>query len=63
VLSLDKNSIKKIEKILLGFLWVRRNSANGINCQVNWSRVSRPLRLGGLGIPDLRHTTISLWMQ
>jgi uncharacterized membrane protein len=45
VLRMDKKSIKKIEKIFLGFVWVCRNSANGVSCQVNWSRVCRPLRL------------------
>jgi hypothetical protein len=60
VLSMDKKTMKKIERILRGFLWVAREAANGGHCHVNWSRVCRPLRLGGLGIPDLGRTVISL---
>jgi hypothetical protein len=63
VLSMDKKSIKKIERIFWGFLWVDRAAANGGHCHVNWSRVCRPLHLGGLGIPDLGRTTISLQVR
>jgi hypothetical protein len=60
VLSMDKKTLKKIEQILRGFLWVARAEANGAHCHVNWSWVCRPLRLGGLAIPALGRTTISL---
>ncbi|KAK1679133.1 hypothetical protein QYE76_039981 [Lolium multiflorum] len=60
VLGLDKKTLKQVNKILRGFLWAGRADANGGNCHVNWSRVCRPLRLGGLGIPDLARTAISL---
>jgi hypothetical protein len=53
---MDKKSIKKIEKIFRCFLWASWTAANGAHCHVKWSRVCRPLRLGGLGIPDLGHT-------
>ncbi|KAK1609169.1 hypothetical protein QYE76_032842 [Lolium multiflorum] len=39
---------------------VDRAEANGGHCHVNWSRVCRPLRLEGLGIPDLARTATSL---
>jgi hypothetical protein len=35
VLRIDKKSIKKIEKIFRGFLWVGRTSANGDHNHVN----------------------------
>jgi hypothetical protein len=35
VLSMDKKSIRKIEKIFRGFLWAGRASTNGGNCHVN----------------------------
>jgi hypothetical protein len=60
VLSLDKKTLKQVNKVLRGFLWAGRADANGGHCHVNWSRVCRPLRLGGLGIPDLARTAISL---
>jgi hypothetical protein len=60
VLSMDKKSIKKIERIFRRFLWVGRASADGGHCHAKWSRVCRPLHLGGLGISDLGHMTISL---
>jgi hypothetical protein len=60
VLSLDKKTLKQVNKVLRGFLWAGRADANGGHCHVNWSRVCRPLRLGGLGIPDLARIAISL---
>lgn len=60
VLGLDKRTLKQVNKILRGFLWAGRTDANGGHCHVNWSRVRRPPRLGGLGIPDLARTAISL---
>jgi hypothetical protein len=38
VLGLDKRTLKKVNKILRGFLWARRTDANGSHCLVNWSR-------------------------
>jgi hypothetical protein len=58
VLALNKKTLKQINKILRGFLWVGRAEANGGHCHVNWARVCRPLNLGGLGIPDLARMVI-----
>jgi hypothetical protein len=60
VLALNKKTLKQINKILRGFLWVGRAEANGGHCHVNWARVCRPLNLGGLWIPDLARIAISL---
>ncbi|KAK1627407.1 hypothetical protein QYE76_001722 [Lolium multiflorum] len=60
VLALNKKTLRQINKILRGFLWVGRAEANGGHCHVNWARVCRPLHLGGLGIPDLARMAISL---
>jgi hypothetical protein len=60
VLGLHKTSLKQVNKILRGFLWAGRADANGGHCHVNWTRVCGPLRLGGLGIPDLARTAICL---
>ncbi|XP_071680321.1 uncharacterized protein [Lolium perenne] len=59
-LGLDKKTLKQVNKSLRGFLWVGRAVAYGGHCHVNWYRVCRPLRLGGLGIPDLARTVTSL---
>jgi hypothetical protein len=60
VLGLNKKTLKQVNKILRGFLWLGKAEANGGNCHVNWARVCRPLNLGGLGIPDLARTATSL---
>jgi hypothetical protein len=36
VLSMDKKTLKKIEQILRGFLWVARAEANGTHDQLTW---------------------------
>jgi hypothetical protein len=59
VLSLNKEALKQVTKILRGFLWAGRADANGGHCHVNWARVCNPLRYGGLGISDLARTAIS----
>ncbi|KAK1643266.1 hypothetical protein QYE76_061071 [Lolium multiflorum] len=60
VLSLKRTALKQVKKVLRGFLWAGRANANGGHCHVNWVRVCRPLRLGGLRIPDLARTATSL---
>jgi hypothetical protein len=60
VLGVNKTALKQVNKTLRGFLWAGRADANGGHCHVNWARVCRPLRLGGLGIPDLARTATSL---
>jgi hypothetical protein len=60
VLSLNKKALKQVIKILHGFLWVGRKDVEGGHCHVNWDKVSRPMCYGGLGIPDLARTAISL---
>jgi hypothetical protein len=60
VLSLNKTALKQVNTILRGFLWAGRADANGGHCHVNWTRVCRPLRLRGLGIPDLARMAINL---
>jgi hypothetical protein len=60
VLSLNKKALNKVNKIMRGFLWAGRPNANGGHYHVNWSRVCRPLRFEGPGIPDLARTAISL---
>jgi hypothetical protein len=46
VLALNKKALKQIEKIVRGFLWAGKASANGGHCHVNWVTVCRPLHLG-----------------
>ncbi|XP_073363019.1 uncharacterized protein [Aegilops tauschii subsp. strangulata] len=58
-----KKNIKQLEKIQRGFLWARHAAANGGHCHVNWNRVCRPIELGGLGVRDLKHAGLALWLR
>ena len=59
-IAFNKTTIKKVNRIIRGFLWAGHKEANGGQCRVNWQRVSRPISLGGLGIRDIYRTGLSL---
>lgn len=44
---------KQIDKIIRSFLWKGEENTKGGHCLLNWSIVTRPKDLDGLGIPDL----------
>jgi len=60
VLGPPKKTLNQLAKIERGFLWEGRREANGGSCHVNWSKVSRPLPYGGLGVRDLDRTGVAL---
>lgn len=51
--TLSKWAIKRIDRIRRNFLWSGTNDTRAGKYWVNWRRVCRPKRLGGLGILDL----------
>jgi hypothetical protein len=51
-LNVLKWFIKTIDKFIKGFLWKRQAQANERCCLVALAKVTRPLDLGGLGIPN-----------
>jgi hypothetical protein len=53
-IKIPKWVIKSIDKIRRGFLWKGRKEVNGGSCIVPWEIVTRPLSLGGLGVPNLQ---------
>jgi hypothetical protein len=53
VFQLSKWAIKKIDKIHRALMWRGNETATGGHCMVNWRRILRHKRLGGLGILDL----------
>jgi hypothetical protein len=67
-MNVPKWVINKIDKIRKGFVWRGRKEINGGSCLVAWDSVTRPLKYGGLGIPNLQHMcwalqTKWLWLQ
>ncbi|WVZ52762.1 hypothetical protein U9M48_003790, partial [Paspalum notatum var. saurae] len=62
-LNIPKWAIKIIDKIRRAFLWKGRKEVNGGCCLVAWEKVSRPLDLGGLGIPNLQVQGWALQMR
>lgn len=58
-----KRALKLVEKIKRGFLWAGRAAANGGHCHVNWSRVCRPIALGGLGVQDIERDGLALRLR
>lgn len=55
--------IKAVDKFRRSFFWVGRRDLQGGHCPVNWSRVTRPLHLGGLGIHNLEILGWALHMR
>jgi hypothetical protein len=52
ILSLPPWMHKSLEKIMKVFLWTGTDIVQGGKCLVVWSRLQRPLQLGGVGILD-----------
>ena len=59
-IAFNQTILKKVNRIIRGFLWAGCKEANGGQCMVNWQRVCRPISLGGLGIKDIQRTGIAL---
>jgi len=62
-IDLPKWVIDAIDKIRKGFLWRGRKEAKGGHCMVAWSKVCRPLQLGGLGIQSFQELSWALRMR
>jgi hypothetical protein len=59
-MNVPKWVISAIDKIRRGFLWKGRKDVKGGHCLVAWDKVTRPLDLGGLGIPNLIYKSWAL---
>jgi hypothetical protein len=54
---------KALEKIMKGFLWIGTETVQNGKCMVSWGKVQRPLRLGGLGLPNPKFQGIALRLR
>jgi hypothetical protein len=52
--------VKALEIFFKAFLWTGSEVVDGGKCLVAWTRVQRPVHLGGLGVLDLRLMGIAL---
>ncbi|KAM0872924.1 hypothetical protein ACQ4PT_038387 [Festuca glaucescens] len=60
--------LEEAAKCMRAFFWAGKKEANGGQCLVAWDSVCKPLRLGGLGIKNLRMQGLALrvrweWLQ
>ena len=67
-IAFNQTILKKVNRIIRGFLWAGCKDANGGQCMVNWQRICRPIHLDGLGVRDLQRAGIALrarwlWLQ
>jgi mannosylglycoprotein endo-beta-mannosidase len=58
-----KWAIRKLDKIRRGFLWRGAEEAKGGHCLVQWAKVQKPKKLGGLGVLDLEFFGRSLRLR
>ena len=63
VFQLQKWAIKQLDKVRRGFLWKGTDSVNGGNCLVQWKKLQRPKKLGGLGVCDLERFSRALTLR
>jgi hypothetical protein len=59
-IAVPKWLVKAIQEILKAFLWSGSKLLQNGKCSVAWTRLQRPLHLGGLRIMDLRLLGIAL---
>lgn len=62
-MNIPKWFIKAVQKIQKGFLWQGKEKVNSRCYLVAWTKVARPLGLGGLGIPNLETLSWALQMR
>jgi hypothetical protein len=59
-INVSKLVTKSIDKIRRGFLWKGRKNVTARSCLVSWEIITRPLKLGGLGVSNLQFKSWAL---
>jgi hypothetical protein len=61
--TIDPWILRAMDKIRGDFIWTGTDTTLGGQCLVAWSKVARPVELGGLGVLDLTTLGYSLRLR